>query len=297
MIMAFLLGAGFGLGVWAIVRGAYPPRPSLAESLAALHRTPEPTPVVTDGTGGWASRLGRPGARLLVSTGLPGTRTRRDLAVLGRTVDAYLAEKTTSALIGLVLPVACLSAVAATGRQIPVLLPLWAALLCAAIGFMIPDLAVHSEATLRRRDFRHAFSAFLDLVVIALAGGAGTESAMMQAAEIGNGWAFLRLRGALYSAQITGAQPFTALASLGDELGIADLTETAGAVALAGREGAKVRATLATKADSLREHQLADTEAEAASATERMAAPLVMTFVGFLTFLAYPAMIHVLGGL
>jgi uncharacterized membrane protein len=71
----------------------------------------------------------------------------------------------------------------------------------------------------------------------------------------------------------------------------------AASVSLAGSEGAKIRASLAAKAHALRARQLADAEAHAQSATERMSLPVVLLFGAFLLFLGYPATVNVLGGL
>ena len=54
-----------------------------------------------------------------------------------------------------------------------------------------------TDAARRRADFRHALSAFLDLVVISLAAGAGVDGALDDASGIGHGWAFTQLRRAL----------------------------------------------------------------------------------------------------
>jgi tight adherence protein C len=66
---------------------------------------------------------------------------------------------------------------------------------------------------------------------------------------------------------------------------------------LAGTEGAKVRASLAAKAASVRAHLLADAETQAQAATERMSLPLVLLFAGFLLLVGFPAIVHVLTGL
>ena len=61
-----------------------------------------------------------------------------------------------------------------------------------------------------------------------------------------------------------------------------------------GTEGARIRASLTAKASALRTHQLTAAETAAQSATERMSLPVVLLFAGFLTFIAYPAVSHVL---
>jgi hypothetical protein len=105
VIAALFCGAGVGAGLWLIVRGLFPPRPSLAHALAQLRRLPEPAPVLTPAPeGGFAARLGRPLAEVLARSKadwlLPG-KVRQDLAVLGRTSERHLAEKVTLALVGL----------------------------------------------------------------------------------------------------------------------------------------------------------------------------------------------------
>ena len=79
--------------------------------------------------------------------------------------------------------------------------------------------------------------------------------------------------------------------------GVPELAELAATVALAGTEGAKVRASLSAKAVSLRVHELTEAETSAQAATERMSLPVVLLFAGFLIFVGYPAVEHVLTGL
>jgi tight adherence protein C len=70
---------------------------------------------------------------------------------------------------------------------------------------------------------------------------------------------------------------------------VPELTELAASLSLAGTEGARVRESLAVKATSLRDHALAEAEADAQSTTEKMAVPVVMLFLGFLLLIGYPA--------
>jgi hypothetical protein len=49
-------------------------------------------------------------------------------------------------------------------------------------------------------------------------------------------------------------------------------------------------ASLVAKASSMRAKQMADVEARANSATERMGLPMVLLFLAFLVLLGYPAM-------
>ncbi|HEX4126599.1 MAG TPA: type II secretion system F family protein [Acidimicrobiales bacterium] len=301
MILSLVCGAGVGAGLLLVFRGLYPPRPSLAQALAQLRRLPEATPVLVPETeGGFAARLGRPAADALTRAGagwlLPGG-VRRDLAVLGRSPERHLAEKVTLALVGLLFVPAVAALLLLGGAHLPLVVPLWASLIGAVAGFVLPDLGIHADASRRRRDFRHALSSFLDLVVVALAGGGGVETALGDAAGVGAGWAFAYLRRALDQARLARETPWAALGRLGNELGVGELSELAASVSLAGTEGAKVRASLAAKAASLRTHELAEAETADQAATERMSLPVVLLFAVFLVFLGYPAVEKVLTGL
>jgi tight adherence protein C len=300
MIEALALGAAFGLGVVAIGRGLLPPRRSLAEVLAAVNHHPATEGVVRadDGAGGgWAARLGQPFTAVLSAMGLPTRPVREDLAVLGRPAERHLAEKAATALVGLALPPAMAFVMALAGVAWPWPVPAWASLALAAAGFAAPDLAVRGEAARQRAEFRHALSAYLDLVVIALAGGAGVEAALAYAAAAGTGTAFEQIRRALHTAQLLRRPPWHHLAELGKQVGVRELVELAGTVALAGSEGAKVRASLAVRAAGLRARQLADAESRAQAATERLSLPVVLLFAGFLLLIGYPATVQILGGL
>lgn len=300
MIVALVSGAAFGGGCFLVLRGLFPPRPTLADALAQLRRVPEPPPVVEAAEGGLAARVGRPVAGLLTRTGgawLVPARVRKDLAVTERSVERHLAEQVALGLLGVLLVPAMTGALLVGGVHLPLQLPIWAALLCGVAGFLLPDLGVHTEAAKRRRDFRHALSSFLDLVVVALAGGAGVETALGDAASIGGGWAFAYLRRALDGARLSRETPWSALGRLGNELGVIELSELAATVGLAGTEGAKVRASLGAKAVSLRTHELTEAESAEQSATERMSLPVVLLFAGFLLFIAFPAVEKVLSGI
>ena len=79
------------------------------------------------------------------------------------------------------------------------------------------------------------------------------------------------------------------------ELGVGDLERVAGSMQLAGEQGARVRESLATQAEALRARQIAEIEANAQAATERMGLPTVLLFVGFIALLGYPALHLVIG--
>jgi hypothetical protein len=305
MTAALVCGGGIGFGLLLIVRGLVPTRVPLAVALDRLHGTARssaaratiPRSAVRPADDeGFTSVIGRPLARRLQGLPLLPGRTRADLTVIGRTPERHLAEKVTLCLFGFLLVPAVVAVLALGGVAVPWEVPLWIAIVLGAGGFVLPDLGVHAEASKRRSDFRHALGSFLDLVVIALAGGAGVEGALAEAAGVGQGWAFGQLRQALEEARLTRVAPWGPLGRLGEDLGVEDLCELAASVGLAGSEGAKVRATLSAKAGSIRAHSLADAQAAAEAMSERMSLPVVVLFAGFLLFVGYPALAHVVTG-
>jgi hypothetical protein len=94
----------------------------------------------------------------------------------------------------------------------------------------------------------------------------------------------------------SGDPPWEALTRLGEELGIEELGELAATAGLAGMEGAKVRATLAARAATIRRHELANAESEANALTERLFIPGAFLLVGFLIFIGYPAFTRIASG-
>jgi tight adherence protein C len=291
MIAVVLVGIGAGLGLWLVLTWAIPPQPTLRGRLSEA----APLAEVTDATR--ATTLTRPLLPGLRALGLPGESLERDLRVLGRGADTHVAVKVVLCCTGLLTPLLLQGLLVLGDLQLGMELPFVVAIVLAIAGFLVPDLEVRTKAARARAEFRAALSAFLDLVWITLAGGAGVESALLAAADVGQGPAFTQLRRALDAAQLTRTTPWATLRQLGEELDVAELAELAASLALAGTEGAKIRASLSAKAGALRTHLVADAEAEAQAATERMALPVTLLFLGFLGFIAYPAVTQVLNGL
>jgi tight adherence protein C len=300
VITALGLGAGLGIGLWAVVVGLFPPRPSLGTVLARASAPPPaplPTPIVSVSESGWLTWLGWPFLGPLRALGLPRDRLLRDLAIIGRPESVHLAQQAACGVAGLLAPLLAQLLLTVGNLSLGITPPLIAALVFATLGFLLSDWRVRVQAKQLRVGFRHALSAYLDLVGITLAGGAGVDSALRDAVAVGQGWAFVQIRRALDTARLTRTTPWTTLRQLGDELGVSELAELAASVSLAGTEGAKVRASLAAKAAALRTHQITDAEAEAQAATERMSLPVMVLFLGFLIFIGFPALTQVLNGL
>jgi Flp pilus assembly protein TadB len=219
---------------------------------------------------------------------------RADLAIVGYQASEMVTRKLTMMLVAGVSALGLLVVLSVAAVHVSMTLALVILSSAAAVGFFFPDNQMRSKAKTRRQDFLHAFSSYLDLVNVLLAGGAGTETALIAAAEAGDGWSFAEIRSALTRARSSRRSPWLELASLGAAYNIAEISEVAGSVQLAGEHGARIRLSLSARADSLRNRQMGEIEAEAQSATERMGIPMVLLFIAFIALIGYPAVNSVL---
>lgn len=213
-----------------------------------------------------------------------------DLELTGRSAEAVTLERLLVALAGFVLPVVMFTVTSIGGVPLPGSLVFGSMALGSVGGYQLPAVQLRTRAALARRRFRTSLSAYLDLVAIMLAGGAGIETALFAAARIGDGPAFRRIGVALETSRTSRESPWDALAAVGRDIAVSDLPELAATVRLGGEQGARMTASLVAKASSLRAKQLAEVEAEANAATEKMGLPMVMLFLGFLVLLGFPAM-------
>lgn len=288
-------GAACGLGVLVIARELLPARPNLTRALDRLDTAPGPVaaraPVSADtanrGPAVWAGRwLAEHATRLPVPV--------QDLRLLDRPVEAFFAIKAAFAALGFALPAALLTLLWLAGMTPPLVVPVALPLATAAVLFFAPDLVVRSEAAATRTEFRAAVGAYLELVALERAADGGPADSLERAAAVGHGRDFTRITNALRRARLVGVPPWTALAELAETTGVEDLRDLADIVALAGEDGAAIYQTLAAKAASLRTRNLADAEAAANAASERLTLPSVALGLAFVLLVAYPALARVL---
>ncbi len=288
-----LLGAFVGVCLWTAWRFAFPPPPPIDVALRRLTRQA----AIADTADGspFKRQVGERTGALLEGVGLSLDDTRADARIVGTNLHVHLGSKATSAALAAGFAILIPAVLALGGVVLPIGGMLGLAMVAAVVGFFAPDLKLRADAARRRRDFAVAFGSYLDLVSISLAGGMGTEAALVEAARVGDSWSCRLIRRAVDVAQIQGDTIWNALGQHGEELRVPALVELSSSIALAGNEGAKVRTSIATKADSLRASELAEAETEAQEATERMAIPTVMLLLGFVLLVGYPAIAAVLG--
>ncbi len=291
-ILATLLAAGGGFGIFIILRALRPRPVPLAETVRALqrdHTTYLVSPLirkVDDPLNGVQRYLSRPGLRILESVGLTDQRLLREqLRILDKSVERHAYEKMFAGLAGVLLPMVLGLVLTANGLAVSPLLIVVAALIFGGLGFLYPDLPLGEQVKQRQQAFRHSLSSYLDLVTIILAGGGGTESALIGAAEAGDSWVFAELRQALRRGELTGRTPWEMFEELGIHYGVDQLRELAASVSLAGGHGARVRQSLIAKAEALRAQQSAEIESQAESNTEKMIVPVAVMVLALMVFI------------
>ena len=279
LVVRVAAGAVAGLGVVLILRGAIGSTVPLDQVVADLHRPRVVTP-----------RLDR---RAAVAGRLSGRDTpsrRADLAATACSPERYVQNRL--AWAGLfAAPAAALLLFTMTGTSVavgPGVLVV-GGIVAAGVGWLYARVDLHSDAERARREFRHSLAAYLELVTILMAGGAGVETAMFDAVDAGQGRALRHVRSALSAAQARREPPWAQLDELGHRLGVPELEELHASMSLAG-DGARVRDSLVAKARGIRLRDLAQIESEAQARSETMVLPVVLMFAGFLLLIGYPAL-------
>jgi tight adherence protein C len=299
---AMIAGAVAGIGAFLLIWALIPQRRSLAQQLAAFDAGR--AGAAARPVGGGVTRksesdpshwLGSALAAFCAEQGWQFPSLRANLSLAGKSFEGYLATKALLAILGFLFAPVTLVTLPDADIHLPVVIPLGLGVILAVIFFFLPDLELKQEAAERRRDFRHAVGAFLDLVSMNLAGGRGVPEALMMASEIGQGWATWRIRDALASARITGQTPWQALGALGDEIRLDELRDLSAALGLVADDGAKVRQSLTARAASLRRREVAELEGEAGEKSQVMLVAQMLMCAGFLVFLLYPAIRILLG--
>ncbi len=294
-LIAGLFGAVFGAGLLLLVRAFRPKRVDLQELMRVVSNTGQFT--LEQGSASTTGRSRLAGGIAGMNSGLGG-RDDIDakLRVLGKDRRTHDFEKLAAMVVGFSLPLMLGALALLVGLRPPVLVLLLLAVAFGLGGFLYPDLPLNEQVEERRRAFRHALGAYLELVSILLAGGAGTQTALEAAARSGDGWVFEELRTALDRAASTNRGAWELFGELADELGIDDLRDLASSLALAGGHGARVRDSLVAKADAMRHSMVTDLEAMAETRTEKMIIPVAIMTVGLTAFVGYGAMTAIAGG-
>lgn len=311
MITAILAGAIAGCGLFLLGFAMMPRRPSLARQIAALDapypvsrrsssafwagQTPYGEAAGDEEMSEFSRRIGISLAKFCAEHGWEFPSLRSSLLLAGKSFENYLVTKVLLGVFGLLITPIFFYLLSMFGMHMPIFIPAWLSLTVAVVFFFLPDLEIKQKADQRRRDFRHAVGAFLDLVAMSLAGGRGVPEALMGASEIGSGWAMGLIKDTLANARITGRTPWQALGKLGEEIKIDELRDLSAALSLVAEDGAKVRESLTARAATLRRREIAELQGQAGERSQSMLVAQMIMCAGFMVFLIYPAITVLLG--
>ncbi|MEV5847918.1 type II secretion system F family protein [Streptomyces sp. NPDC051985] len=301
LTMPIVVGVILGLGVYALIRALMPSKRSAVAQVARIDAMRARGAAYesarqardTGRLGSLRAEVGDRVAEFYRQQGWEQRSLRADLAVLDRSWEKFLATKVLLAAAGLIFGPFLFAVVYTMGFGHSPVIPVWLSLACAALFFFLPDLEVRRDAAEKRRDLRRVIGAYLDLVSMSLAGGRGLPEALMAAAEVSDGWANQRIRNALSDARITGVSQWQALGALGEELGVEELKDLSASLALVADDGAKVRESLASRAETMRHRELAEIEGSAGEKSQSMLVAQLLLCAGFLVFLIFPAAMRV----
>lgn len=307
LIWPMLAGGLAGLGLYLLIRVMLRPRPGVATLVARIdagsrsmqtHTLSEFDTSFAEMSARGRSVMTALADRLEVFAAQRGWemhRHRADLAILNRTVGAMLATKVVSALIMLLVAPLMWGALRLGGLELAPTIPFAVALLLALGGFFLPDLSLKGEAEKRRREFRRTVGIFLDLVSMNLAGGRGLPEALLAASSVSDHWSVVRIRQTLANARLFGTTPWEALGRLGKDIGLEELESLSGALLLAADDGAKIRQSLSARATTMRRKELSQAEGDEGERSQSMLVAQMLLVVSFLVYLAYPALVALMG--
>lgn len=286
LVMMFF-GAGVGLGLLMLMQALRPSTRPIGEAFEAVSRPGvgyRSLPV--DRRGSWRDAVASIGGSLAVATN-DGAQLAKDLAVTNSSLEQH-------GLVKAAAPAATLLGVyvlwllgAGVGVAVHPVFATVVGLGGALIAFVIPDVRLRARAKRRRAGFRHALSAYLDLVTIIMSGGGGLLTALQTAADSGDGWAFAEIRGALDRARLSNRTPWSQLGVLSDRFDIPELRDLVSTAELAGTEGSRITQSVSTKADVLRSRLQAEVEQTSESLTEQMLLPVGLLLVALFLFLGF----------
>jgi hypothetical protein len=291
-----LIGSGAlaGLGSFLLVRAVLVvEQPRLADALGRLDGRVGAVPAgpIPEARDQWARAAGRAGtwvgARMLAAgSRAPG----QALALIGWTPEGYAARKLGLAAFGAVFVPLLTAVLGISGVRLPVAVPVFGSLALAVVLFFVVDLVVRDQAAEARAQMRRALCSYLDLVSLRRDASEGPTIALERAAAVGEGWVFRRITDALAAARLAGAAPWDGLRRLAADTGVGELADVADIATVAAQEGASIAPTLRARAHSLRVQLLAEEEAAANTASEKLTVPVALLSIAFLLLFLYPAL-------
>lgn len=291
MLGLLTAGGAAGLGIALIVGALVPSHPDLIAALRGPHDSPSTAAGIAPAGGIGAVQDGL--ERWLAATHLVTPDT--DLAVIGMRRGEFLLTRVALTAAALLVGPIYVVIFTAFGLHVPVAIPTGVAAACAALAWVAVGRNVGARADRARLAMRYALVAYLQVVALHRAAGAGLGAALDDAAAAASPWTFQRIRRAIDSATRAGHSHWQGIAELAKEMGVDELADLAAITAGAGTQGAAIYDTLLARATSLRTQLQADEQTAAQIAAGRMAIPKTLLAMATMAFLLYPAIIQLAG--
>jgi Flp pilus assembly protein TadB len=291
-VIVLLLGAAAGLGLLLAVL-AMTPRPAKAPLPAA----DGPGRGGADGSedAGTVQDAARRAARRIGRDLQAKSELAQDARMVGRSLETHAVHKLAGLVLGAAVVAACgvfANAVFALALPLPVV---GAAAAAGGLGgWFLPDSILRTEADKERVLFQQVTESWLELVAQLVTAGADTFGALAAAASYSRQPGFVVIRDALRASAVGGEAPWTGLRRLADERRLRFLDPFCSALELAGTTGAGSRQAILAQVEAARSKAMLEADAVAASAGEKMGAPLALIGAAFMILMGYPPMAGIL---
>lgn len=292
MVEVLFGGMALGTGVFLALTGLRRRPARLDDALAQLAGSTDRLPELVPGAsqprqhdGDLATRLGEGVFRRLH---LPLTDgARHTLALQGRSIGDFFAQKVVLASVGLAMPL--LLATIVTGMAgLVAPLPVALSLGLALAGWFAPNLLLRRDRRDVHADAGEALFTFLDLVTLERMANASAPQALARAAAMSDIPLYLRLRSALERARLEQRPPWQELRRLSHDLDIPQIADVADVMRL-DEQGAALAETLRARVQELRDAHLLEEKLAAQQVSERMTLWMVLPSMVFgLVFLTPP---------
>ena len=290
--MVILLGAIAGLGLLLVVIGLAP-RPAQAP----LPAGPDPGRAAGEDSGeaGAVKDATRRAARRIEKDLASKSALMQDARMVGRSLEAHAIHK----MAGLVLGAAVVAAAGVFantlfGLALPLPIIVAAAMAGGLGGWLLPDSILKTEADKERVLFQQVAESWLELVAQLVTAGADTFGALATAASYSEQPGFVVIRDTLRTSAASGEAPWTGLRKLSDERRLRFLDPFCAALELAGTTGAGSRQAILAQVEAARTKAMLEADAAAASAGEKMGAPLALIGAAFMILMGYPPLAGIL---
>lgn len=219
----------------------------------------------------------------------------QDAAMVERTLEIHALAKLGGLVVGAVLIIilAVLLSVS-MGVSVPPALVVAIAAGGAFLGWWLPDSMLKTDAEKERERFKQSSEAWLELVAQLVTAGSDEHAALNAAARCSNQPAFTAIRDALAESSALGEPPWDGLRRLSESRRLQFMEPFVAALELAGTTGAGSRQAILSQVDAARSKSLAEADAKAASASEKMGAPLALIGGAFMMLMGYPPLAGIL---